>query len=742
MLVGENGYGKSSVVDAIRALLGENEFSRRGIIEEDFYSVFCESQKKSSESLFISGVFSNLTEAQKVEYLSWLDEDFNASIMSAVGNIYGQKTQIRFNILLYERIIESLQLLFSDDLSSNLNIFRSLSENSLGYNNLIYIATILAEFEGLKDRYTTPRILLIEELEAHLHPQLQIKLLQYLQKQATEFDIQVIITTHSSLLAASVPFESIIALYKTEEGISITPLIECGVDKSASGFLNRWLDATKTALFFSKGNIFVEGIAEAILIPELAKVYLRNQNEDRLTKVTSLEEAGISVINMNGIYFQYFMQLYNGYSVIIPNQKDRETEKDYKERVHTLIHKDVLSSGEFVATKKIEARCVAITDNDPETDVYPSKDDYTEGNNPQLYYAKQIENMTENCRVFINRKTFEYDLALESHHNAKMMLEILIEEIPTDGSIKRDMEDYIAKIDAGETIDDTRMAGFILKQVDSNQVQKLINCYSNILNEEGLLMNESRIIVRNNSVKNKILGKKVTTGTINTIEDFAHFVYFRKYNSLECFRGSTRVLARAIQRAFFANEVHGNSNNLYKPERLESAEWNAIIVSVQKKLIADSAVTDLNKTWSAWKKTLASCLGNIDIIPSHTIELKSIRRGMKDEKVIDTFSNSIGHDISITIETIHGCKGMRLDSVLFVSSYTKSASSSGAHWHDWFQHNETGISEAHRLAYVAFSRAKHLLALGIPNPHSAPLSEADKQMLTDCGFEIVEIAED
>ena len=76
------------------------------------------------------------------------------------------------------------------------------------------------------------------------------------------------------------------------------------------------------------------------------------------------------------------------------------------------------------------------------------------------------------------------------------------------------------------------------------------------------------------------------------------------------------MLARAIQRAFFANEVHGNSNNLYKPERLESAEWNAIIVSVQKKLIADSAVTDLNKTWSAWKKTLASCLENIDIIPS------------------------------------------------------------------------------------------------------------------------------
>ena len=87
-------------------------------------------------------------------------------------------------------------------------------------------------------------------------------------------------------------------------------------------------------------------------------------------------------------------------------------------------------------------------------------------------FQATFENMTENCRVFINRKTFEYDLALESRHNAKMMLEILIEEIPTDGSNKRDMEDYIAKIDAGETIDDTKMAGFILKQVDSNYMGK------------------------------------------------------------------------------------------------------------------------------------------------------------------------------------------------------------------------------------------------------------------------------
>ena len=277
---------------------------------------------------------------------------------------------------------------------------------------------------------------------------------------------------------------------------------------------------------------------------------------------------------------------------------------------------------------------------------------------------------------------------------------------------------------------------------NDKQEGELVDLYSRILNEEDLRLKESRIIVRNNSLKNKILGKKTITGTVNTIEDFAHFVYLRKNDSLECFRESIRMLARAIQRAFFTNEVHGNSNNLYKPENLDSSEWNTIIVSVQQRLLSDTAVTDLNKTWSAWKVALACCLRNIDVKASHGLDLKKIRPTMKDKIVVDTFANSHDRDLSITIETIHGCKGMSLDSVLFVSSYKKSDNSSGAHWRDWFQHSETGLCEAHRLAYVAFSRAKHLLALGIPNPPSTPLTEADRKMLIDYGFEIIEIAEE
>ena len=88
---------------------------------------------------------------------------------------------------------------------------------------------------------------------------------------------------------------------------------------------------------------------------------------------------------------------------------------------------------------------------------------------------------------------------------------------------------------------------------------------------------------------------------------------------------------------------------------------------------------------------------------------------------------------------------MSLDAVLFMSAYSKSSNgensqNNGSHWHSWFVDSSGIISERNRLAYVAFSRAKHLLVLGIPNPTTSPIDEEHKQLLIDAGFEIISIS--
>lgn len=85
-------------------------------------------------------------------------------------------------------------------------ILESLSLNApelnpgLGELNLLFIA---AELLLLKeDSDGGMKLALIEELEAHLHPQAQLRLISYLQNEYNENDVQIIISTHSPILAS------------------------------------------------------------------------------------------------------------------------------------------------------------------------------------------------------------------------------------------------------------------------------------------------------------------------------------------------------------------------------------------------------------------------------------------------------------------------------------------------------------------------------------------------------------
>jgi putative ATP-dependent endonuclease of OLD family len=134
-------------------------------------------------------------------------------------------------------------------------------------------------------------IMLIEEPEAHLHPQRQLVVMEYLQKQALVNSIQIIVTTHSPLLTSVIKLENMVLL-KNQSAFSLDPKFTA-LDAKDYEFLERFLDSTRANLFFAKSVLLVEGDAENILIPTLARLIDRDFTKNGVS-VVNIGHTGLS----------------------------------------------------------------------------------------------------------------------------------------------------------------------------------------------------------------------------------------------------------------------------------------------------------------------------------------------------------------------------------------------------------------------------------------------------------------
>jgi putative ATP-dependent endonuclease of OLD family len=262
-----------------------------------------------------------------------------------------------------------------------------------GYANLLYIATIAVELEKVKSADLT--MFLVEEPEAHLHPQLQAAVLCFLEEQAEKSrkikaeyrgpagQLQVIVATHSPNLSAWVSserlvfFRSVHAKQKNAEAIdptskttvlAATPAIAepttveptaaataietnstpAGIevpedseptegfvqdtnpsDQTASSLpavarrstrciplralalsdperrkVDRYLDVTKSALLFGGRVLLVEGIAEALLLPIIAKNHVLKGDQDKFRIFRSAV-----FVPIDGVDFECYLRL-------------------------------------------------------------------------------------------------------------------------------------------------------------------------------------------------------------------------------------------------------------------------------------------------------------------------------------------------------------------------------------------------------------------------------------------------
>jgi len=182
-------------------------------------------------------------------------------------------------------------------------------QNGLGYNNLIYAATIFGDLIKRAESDEAIHLsLLIEEPEAHLHPQLQRLFFRYLEAFGKE-RIQVFVTSHSPTICSQADFDRINVLTIDDDLPTNIALASMPLDEECKRKLQRFLDVTKSQLFFAKGAIFVEGISEALLLPLFAR---------RMGNEFDLDKHGIEVVNVNGTMFEPFAALFNSDS---PDQR-------------------------------------------------------------------------------------------------------------------------------------------------------------------------------------------------------------------------------------------------------------------------------------------------------------------------------------------------------------------------------------------------------------------------------------
>ncbi|MFH1563921.1 MAG: AAA family ATPase [Nitrospirota bacterium] len=303
-----------------------------------------------------------------------------------------QKIDVDFLPYDFNKLVENLKIqmpLYSDALlngNSTQQKHFELTQNGLGYNNLVYTATVLGDLQQRKNLdKESYAALLIEEPEAHLHPQLQNLFFNYLNKLDKELGFQLFVTSHSPTITAKAELKSVIVLQNPSNKVHALSLQHSGLLPENQTYLQKFLDVTKSQLFFSNGVILVEGISEALLM----KVFSRKVGE-----TYDIEKAGVELVNLNGVAFSHFANLFNN----------------------------------TVAEKNLQTRCAIITDDD--------RKELDEDGSPRAEKVKALAGGT--LKIFTGDVTFEYEIFLASKTNRNLLLKIYKEFHPKTKIITND----------------------------------------------------------------------------------------------------------------------------------------------------------------------------------------------------------------------------------------------------------------------------------------------------------------